>query len=173
MQNRKKGFTLTELLIVVMVIGILSAVTVPQFNKIFLTRQTTEAENILTAIRQEQIMRCMDMSGYAYDVNQLRSLDALAKDTRNQAISKYFIYTVTGFNESRGKASATSSSNRALRLVMPSYADGRICCEDAACVRINKNYISCDDLEDELKNAYDANRQGDTALAQDLRCSRR
>ena len=41
--KKKRAFTLTELLIVVIVIGVLSAVVLPKFNKIIETRKTTEA----------------------------------------------------------------------------------------------------------------------------------
>ena len=58
MKNKKKAFTLTELLVVVIVIGILSAVVLPKFNKVVETRKTTEAEEVMAAIRTEQEKRC-------------------------------------------------------------------------------------------------------------------
>ena len=42
--RKKKAFTLTELLVVVIVIGVLSAVVLPKFSKVIETRKTTEAE---------------------------------------------------------------------------------------------------------------------------------
>ena len=42
--RKKKAFTLTELLVVVIVIGVLSAVVLPKFSKVIETRKTTETE---------------------------------------------------------------------------------------------------------------------------------
>ena len=51
---RKKAFTLTELLVVVIVLGVLAAVAVPKFSRVLETRKTSEAEEIFSAVRTEQ-----------------------------------------------------------------------------------------------------------------------
>lgn len=48
-QKKKKAFTLTELLVVVVVIGVLSAVALPRFTRAIETRKTGEAEEMLSA----------------------------------------------------------------------------------------------------------------------------
>ena len=53
-QRKKKAFTLTELLVVVIVIGVLAAVVLPKFSKVIETRKTTEAEELMAAVRTEQ-----------------------------------------------------------------------------------------------------------------------
>ncbi len=55
---KKKAFTLTELLVVVVVIGVLAAVVLPKFNKVVETRKTTEAEELMAAVRTEQERHC-------------------------------------------------------------------------------------------------------------------
>ena len=58
MKNKKKAFTLTELLVVVIVIGVLSAAVLPKFSKVIETRKTTEAEELMASVRTEQEKRC-------------------------------------------------------------------------------------------------------------------
>lgn len=143
MQNKKKGFTLTELLVVVVLVGVLGAIIVPKFNKVFLARQFTEAENILTAARQEQVMSCIDHGYYNFG----EGLGALNSLRATNFTSKYFRYEVTP-----NYADAINLQNNNLVLRILSYDDGRICCSDIsqkqrnACNSLNKDYPLCSDL---------------------------
>ena len=65
MQKKNKAFTLTELLVVVIVLGVLAAVAVPKFTRVLETRKTTEAEEIFAAVRTEQENRCVDGAGHS------------------------------------------------------------------------------------------------------------
>ena len=134
-QQKKKAFTLTELLVVVIVIGVLSAVVLPKFSKVMETRKTTEAEELMAAVRTEQEKRC------ALDQKYLSNLSAM-KDIVPSADTKNFLYTTTATGieaQSKGKYGYT--------LKMPSYEDGRLCCENAEeCSKLNKDYPLCSDL---------------------------
>ena len=148
MQNKNKGFTLTKLLVVVVLIGVLGTIIVPKFNKVFLARQFTEAENMLTAIRQEQVMRCMDpdWGWYTREPWELSSLNSLRE---TNFASKYFRYSLYW----DGMADAINLQNSNLVLRVLSYEDGRICCSDKnqkqrdACNSLNKDYPLCEDLK--------------------------
>ena len=133
--RKKKAFTLTELLIVVIVIGILSAAVLPKFNKVLETRKTTEAEEMMAAVRTEQEKRCALDQKYQTEIVKLAEIIP-------QEESKNFSYslTTTGIEaQSKGKYGYT--------LKMPSYADGRLCCEDAEeCAKLNKDYPLCSEL---------------------------
>ncbi len=132
--NKKKAFTLTELLVVVVIIGVLAAVVLPKFNKVVETRKTTEAEELMAAVRTEQEYRCAMDKPYIGDINLSQIIP--------QASTKNFTYQL------KGTGMLASSRSKSYELKMLSYADGRICCAGTACKDLNKDYPKCDDLKD-------------------------
>ena len=138
--KKKRAFTLTELLVVVIVIGVLSAVVLPKFNKIIETRKTTEAEEMMAAVRTEQEQRCSLNKLYTNDFTKLTNVIP-SNSTKN--------YTYNFTQNLRG-VSATSKGSYKYTLKMPSYADGRICCDTDApgnqCDKLNKDYPPCNQL---------------------------
>ena len=132
--NKKKAFTLTELLVVVIVIGVLSAAVLPKFSKVIETRKTTEAEELMASIRTEQEKRCaLDKPYIADDISRLNDI-VTNPDTKNYKI------TLQGTG-----VIASSKGNYSYTLEMPSYLDGRICCRGNDCEKLNKNYPNCDE----------------------------
>ncbi|WP_432634863.1 prepilin-type N-terminal cleavage/methylation domain-containing protein [Candidatus Avelusimicrobium sp.] len=131
--RKKKAFTLTELLVVVIVIGVLSAVVLPKFSKVIETRKTTEAEEMMAAVRTEQEKRCALDKAYTTDA---ATVNLASLNTKN------FNYTLknTGIE-------AASTGKYGYTLKMPSYRDGRLCCDSAEqCAKLNKNYPLCSEL---------------------------
>ncbi len=135
-KNKNKAFTLTELLVVVVIIGVLAAVVLPKFSKVLETRKTTEAEVIMAAVRTEQERRCALDKPYIGDIDKLVTSQVLP-----QTETKHFTYQL----EPSGIL-ATSKGKYSYELKMPSYADGRICCEGNECTKLNKDYPTCDEL---------------------------
>ena len=134
---KKKAFTLTELLVVVVIVGVLSAVVLPKFTKILQTRKTTEAENVMAAVRNEQEARCMVGRDYVGQegINKLASLPKATSENYTYSLDKQGI-------------TATAKDGEYI-LQIPSYTDGRICCSEkvagnGACDALNKDYPKCD-----------------------------
>lgn len=126
------GFTLTELLVVVIVLGVLAGVSVPKLSRVLETRKTTEAEEMLSAVRSEQEQRCVLGKTYLTDNTQVQAL-ASASNGKN------YTYSL----QSTG---ASASSGKGYTLRMPSYKNGQMCCEGAYCDKLNKSYPSCSSL---------------------------
>ena len=124
----KKAFTLTELLMVVLVLGVLATVSVPKMKQVLETRRTTEAENMMGAIRSEQEKRCVSNKSYSQKWSSVQNV------APKQETSSYK-YTLT--------PTGVIASGSAYSLQMPSYADGRICCSGAGCNSLNKSYPLC------------------------------
>ena len=136
MKTKKKAFTLTELLVIVIVIGVLSAVVLPKFSKVLETRKTTEAEDVMAAVRTEQERRC------ALDQKYFSNISNLSDIVPNTS-TKNFNYSLQ--NDGAGML-AMSKGNYSYGLRMLSFADGRVCCEGDDCSKLNKDYESCSEL---------------------------
>lgn len=134
MKGRRAGFSITELLVVVIVIGVLAAVVLPKFTKTLETYKAAEAEHMLEAVRNEQEARCELGDGYTSDTSKLGTW---ATDT-----SKYFNYSLQECGMSAARVGADYT------LQIPLYEDGRICCD--GCDTLNKDYLSCDELRSSL-----------------------
>lgn len=132
--KKKKAFTLTELLVVVVIIGILATVALPKFNKVLVTRRTTEAEEMMRAIRTEQERRCALDKPYATD---FAALSDIVPSTSTDSYD--YVAQAAGMN--------ARSKQLNYQLQMPSYADGRICCEGDGCSQLNKDYPTCEALK--------------------------
>lgn len=61
----KKGFTLLELIIVVIILGILVSIAIPQFTGTRLRAYSAEALNVLGALRSSEIRYYEQWGGYA------------------------------------------------------------------------------------------------------------
>ena len=126
--KKKKAFTLSELLVVVIVLGILAAVSVPKFTRVLETRKTTEAEDIFAAVRTEQENRCLLGKTYQTDKSKVQMLSSVTGNN--------YQYNLT-------EQGITASSDKGYQLKMLSYKDGSICCEGAYCDSLNKSYVPC------------------------------
>ena len=139
MKNKKRAFTLTELLVVVIVLGTLAAVAVPKFSRVLETRRTGEAEEMLSAVRMEQEKRCSLGQNYTGDLGNIPTV-AYAKTSASQGKTNNYTYTLT----STGIEASRSGKDYVIKI--PSYKTGQMCCEGSGCDALNKSYPSCASL---------------------------
>lgn len=131
----KKAFSLPDLLITVVVLGLAAAVALPRVYKVLEQRNAQSAEAVLAQYRSEQEGRCVQEKQYSVDFASLPGILSQRED-------KHFTYELlpTGI-------AARRKGGYGYVLQMPSYEDGRLCCEDRdACQRLGKEYPSCSDL---------------------------
>ena len=112
---KNKGFTLTELLLVVAILSILAALAMPKLFPQTETARTAEAIGILAAMRQGQVSYYLERQQYLNPANAENILDsewqALGLDNPNPS-SKYFVYSFTADNVSNPKTfTATATRN--------------------------------------------------------------
>jgi len=92
--KRNSGFTLIELMIVVAIIAILTAVALPSYRSYVIQAKRADATNILTDIANQQVQYFMDNRGYG-TVAQL-GLDTTGCTTPDpdEAVSKEGNYCI-------------------------------------------------------------------------------
>jgi len=114
--SRKKGFTLIEILIVVIILGILATLAVPQFTRMISRARMAEAWAGLGAVRTAQSIYWMEKTAYAGSISDL-DCDSSAGN---------FAFTVTGGGASY-TAIATGSGAAAGLVAQMTSAGVRTC----------------------------------------------
>lgn len=94
----KKGFTLLELIIVIIIIGILATLGFTQYERMVERGRSAEARTILGQIRQAQVAYYAEYGLYAIDSNftylGLPNVDCAQQNTHYFSYSLYDTYAV-------------------------------------------------------------------------------
>jgi len=96
--RNNKGFTLIELMIVVVIIGILAAIAIPKFNSVSKNAKQAEAGPVLKQICTLQGTKLQETGSYAATIADLTGYDAPG--------AKYFAFTTTGTGSTAAVATA-------------------------------------------------------------------
>jgi prepilin-type N-terminal cleavage/methylation domain-containing protein len=86
--RNQKGFTLIELMIVVVIIGILAAIAIPKFTAVSKSAKEAEAPGVLKQIRSLALSYYQKNDAYASDINSLEGW--------SDPQAKYYTFTYSG-----------------------------------------------------------------------------
>lgn len=140
MHTNEHGFAVTELITVVLMLGVLSVMLLPKFTKMIDSFRVTQAERLALAIRGEQEQRCASDRKYTQNPDHLKVLPSDITKDSNTFSHGDFTYTLS----SGGLVVVNNVNNYTLEV--PSYTDGRLCCDN--CADLNRDYRTCADLTD-------------------------
>ena len=108
--GRKIGFTLTELLIVVIIVGILATLALPMLVKTLEKAKLGEAATNLNLIRTGEKIYFLEYGTFWYSASGDGGIDSLNIENPNNQTNSYFDYTIQSGNASDFTARAQRKS---------------------------------------------------------------
>ena len=113
-KNSSKGFTLLELLVVVLIIGILAAIALPQYKRTVEKARMTEAVTVVEAIARANDRYYLVHGKYTRDINNL-DLDFEGEDCKENGMaakcSKYFRFLASNHSGEQSKIAISLRKN--------------------------------------------------------------
>ena len=105
-RKKNAGFTLAELLMVIVIIGVLGSIAIPRFFPQKEKAVVAEAVNMMGAIRQGELAYRLEHSGYK-NLSSDGTWDVIGIDNPNGIGTRKFNYTVTNADASTATITAT------------------------------------------------------------------
>ena len=100
MFRNNKAFTLIELMVVIVIIGILATLAIPKFNEASLKAKVSEAPTVLSSFDNAQL-------AYLAETNTLGVASVLAMNDPAALTSKYYTYDGTTAGTCQGTTAGT------------------------------------------------------------------
>ncbi|ACC98039.1 Type II secretion system subunit [Elusimicrobium minutum Pei191] len=143
---KKRGFTLIEIAVVVLVIAILAAAALPQYRKSLERSRAAEAFDILTEIRNKQEARDLlgtgTAKGYTVKFSDLGEVIAGKNSTTNTLDTSLFTYTLS--NNPYPQAYAKRKDMDYSIVQTKGYQDSALCCLGRDCKVVDSVLKGCE-----------------------------
>ena len=98
MFRNNKAFTLIELMVVIVIIGILATLAIPKFNEASVKAKVSEAPTVLSSYDNSQL-------AYLAETNSLGAVGALAMQDPTTISSKFYTFAQVANGHIKGTAS--------------------------------------------------------------------
>ncbi|ACC98090.1 PilE-like protein [Elusimicrobium minutum Pei191] len=142
----KKGFTLIEIAVVVLVIAILAAIALPQYRKSLERSRAAEAFDILTEIRNKQEARDLlgtgTAKGYTIKFSDLGEVIAGKTSTTNTLDTKLFSYVLSDNPYPQAYAKRKDLDYSIVQT--KGYQDSALCCIGKDCDMVDNVLKGCE-----------------------------
>jgi prepilin-type N-terminal cleavage/methylation domain-containing protein len=104
--NSKMGFTLIELMVVIVIIGVLASLAIPRFTEASDKAKVAEAPRVLASYESAQLAHMAEQSRYGDSTEIIFNVGAVNSD------SKWFGYEITlGTDSSSAEGTAAAKAN--------------------------------------------------------------
>ncbi|ACC98236.1 Type II secretion system subunit [Elusimicrobium minutum Pei191] len=144
--SQKKGFTLIEIAVVVLVIAILAAIALPQYRKSLERSRAAEAFDILTEIRNKQESRDLlgtgTAKGYTVKFSDLGEVIAGKTSTTNTLDTKLFSYVLSDNPYPQAYAKRKDLDYSIVQT--KGYQDSALCCIGKDCDMVDNVLKGCE-----------------------------
>ena len=156
--KHKKGFTLFEVLVVVVIMAVLASIALPTYRKVVRKSRVSDGLNVLNMLSGAQEKYFMEHGYYAQNIGELK---APFKDTRPGGPHEDIVTTNFTYKRDKNCITAVSNSGATYTLVKNFKTKDKVVCMGADCADISEfvdeipaaQYLSVCPLEEEcLKN---------------------
>lgn len=131
-QNKKAGFTLVEIIIVIIILGVLAALALPKLFSTVEFSKSTEALQALGSIRQS-IERCYfasmvtaDSLGTIATYDNCNAFDEIDADDPGTGTDSNFTYAITGTGEQYAITATSNNTKKPGTIVLERNTTGTV-----------------------------------------------